>query len=154
MPGSIWLQLPSEGVGRNSKGAVVIIRMVVPPLSSGLEATIVHHWFPIPRSAHTLTHTHGAQFPCNADNRDHTFLPGRPSSPCGWKRQVSGGCFGREVLEAEGLVGLMAGHAHVAWPLTVPLLRQWAKPKYTGGMSHLQQQTRPHGAHPRALRQN
>lgn len=51
---------------------------------------------------------------CNADNIDHTFLPGRPSSPCGWKRQVSGGCFGREVLEAEGLVGLMAGHAYVA----------------------------------------
>lgn len=115
MPGSSWLQLPSEGVGRNSKGAVVIIRMVVPPLSSGLEAAVVHRWFPTRRSAHTFMHARGAQLSCNADNIDHTFLPGRPSSPCGWKRQVRGGCFGREVLEAEGLVGLMSGHAHVAW---------------------------------------
>lgn len=135
MPGRSWLQLPSEGVGRNSKGAVIIIRMVVPPLSNGLEAAVVYRWFPTPRSAHTLTHTRGTQLPRNADNMDHTFLPGRPSSPCGWKRQVIGGCFGREVLEAEGLVGLMIGHAHVAWWLghSAPLLRQWAKPKYTGG---------------------
>lgn len=75
---------------------------------------------------------------------NHTFLPGRPSSPCGWRRQVSRGCFGEKVLEAEGLAGLMGGHAQVAlvpwWP-TAPRPGQGALLRYKGGVPHLQQPT-------------
>lgn len=83
-----------------------------------LVAIGVSYWFPAP-GVHTHSHACAAQLPgwCSQNSRVHTFLPGRPSSPCGWRRQVNRSSFGREVLEAEGLQGLMTGHGGVAQPV-------------------------------------
>ena len=68
---------------------------------------------------------------------DCTFLPGRPSSPGGWRRQVSRDCFGGKVLEPEGLARSdepACPRGEVPWRLTASPPRHRAPLRPTGGV--------------------